>query len=659
MQLTRRRARVLRRFLAAIRQQGKGGETQWTSVRRLLLFLRWLVPVLIFLASALHEMALAWLLPRTSERFHSLLPVLVYGVTGSVAVWFGLGALLRIMGEREAAVRELQAAYEHLSRTHRRLLAMYDIGREIASAADMQRVLEIAARAPVSLLNARGASIFTFDEDNDRLHLDVALGLSDEYVRRLRAQVEAGIPADRCRSCEILRANVSGDCPLFQDMRDVAAREGIRSLACLPFGSGGKRDGILTAFFATPQAPPEHEMYTLSLVAAEIAGVLDSLRLRDRQMASMYALEHLGEAEENEEVLWQEVLRVTLSGWEVQRGVILIPTEQPSTYRWLAAGFDVEESPQLREAIVRVAESVMASHAPYVVPDVRAAAEFKALHGVGGLAAVPLLTGTDLLAVMVLLADQPGHFRAHHAPILLSIGYHAGLAVNNARLRARVEHLAVLEERYRISREIHDGLAQSLSLVGWRLDRARNLLERGEWDKLGKELVDIRAALRDAYQDVREAIDGLRLRIDHPEGLGGTLAEYAREFEARTGIHVRLNSNVPAGSIPQDVAMHLVRVVQEGLTNVRKHAAASQVEIHLTRLPGRVELEIVDDGQGFDPSVPRGRGHVGLSSMRERVRKLGGTFTLVSRPGAGTRISVVIPLPEAERVRLRRVANGT
>ncbi len=608
--------------------------------------LRWLVPVLIFLASALHELILAWLLPRTDARFHAWLPVLVYGVTGSIAVWFGLGALARNMQERERATRELREMYNHLAENHRRLLAMYDIGREIASAADLQHVLEMAARAPVSLLNARGSSVFTFDEAQDRLRLEMAWGLSDEYVRHLRKRVDAGVSVDRCRTCEVLEAKVSGDCPLFEGLKDVAKAEGIHSLACLPFGRRGRREGIITAYFDTPTPPPESEMYLLSVIAAEIAGTLESLRLRDHQMESMYALEHLAQEECNEEDLWQEILDITLRGWNVSQGVILIPQDGNGGYRWLARGLS-ESEPALREAVEEIARQVMKTRAPYIVPDMRATTtpSLKRLHPtVGGMVGIPLVTGIDILAVMVVFSQEPGYFRAHQAPFFLSIGYHAGLAINNARLRARVEHLAMIEERYRISREIHDGLAQTLSLIGWRLDRANSLLRRGEWKKLKEELEDIRAALRDAYQDVREAIDGLRMDIAHPLGLVGTLVEYAREFEKRTGIQVTVESNAQASAIPQDVGIHLLRIVQEGLTNVRKHANASRVTIYLMKSGEQVELEIVDDGRGFNPDIPRSRSHVGLSSMRERAHQLGGTFTLVSQPGAGTRISVVVPV---------------
>ncbi len=626
-----------------------------TPLLRALAVVRWLVPVLIFMASSLHEMILAWLLPRTDPRFHAWMPVIVYGVTGSVAVWWGVGVLIRTMEERERAVEELRSAYENLAETHRRLLAVYDIGREIASAADMGRVLEIAARAPVSLLNARGAGVFTFDEDRNRLHLEMVWGLSDEYVRQMRERVDLGLVADRCRSCEVLRANVSGDCPLFEGMKEIARREGIHSLACLPFGSGGRRDGILTAYFASPSPPSESEMYLLSVVAAEIASVLESLRLRDRQMTSMFALEQLVDVAEDETQLWQEMLDITLRAWNVQRGAILVPDESHTTFRWFPHGLE-GMSAATRERLSGLAARVLETRTPYVVPDTGTSGEFRALRDfAAGIAAIPLITGSDVLAIMILLADTPGHFRGHHVPFFLSIGYHAGLALSNTRLRAQIEHLAVLEERYRISREIHDGLAQSLSFIGWRIDRAGSMLRKKDWERLERELSEIRAALRDAYQDVREAIDGLRMPVEHPGGLAGSLAEYARDFEERTGIRVKVESSLEPEEIPPEISMHLLRVAQEALTNVRKHAQASQVSIRLIRKHNEVELDIEDDGRGFNPDAPRSRSHVGLLSMRERVHKLGGTFTLLSRPGAGTRISVVVPLVGSKAGVLERV----
>ena len=611
-----------------------------------ILYIRWLIPPFVFLASAIHEVILLYLLPRSNASYPLWVPVVVYGITGSIVGWWGLGRLARIAEERERAKAELQAAYDRLSETHRQLLAMHDIGREIASAEDLQHVLEVAARAPISLTNARGSTVVTFDEESDRLHLDVAWGLSETYLEKLRERVKSGIAAKRCSSCNVLTAHVDGNCPLFAGLEDVAKADGIHSLACLPFGRGEKREGIITAYFPHQEGPPEDHLQALNIVATEIANAIESARLRDRHMEALYALEHLTEDTLALEPLLFQILDITLLGWNVKRGGIFLleegrMTSLPRVFR----GLSNDPTDPVMVLAHNVARQSVRDGAPYIIPDTRLLpAPAPHPDDVRSVAAVPLLAGHETVGVLVMLSEAAGYFRAAHAPFFASIGYHAGLALNNTQLRSRLEHLAVLEERYRLSREIHDGLAQMLSVIGWRLDRAAMLLRRDDREALEHELEDIRQELRAAYLDVREAIDGLRMDINHPQGLVGALAEYVSDFADRTGIDAHFSWDGEMTGIPAHVGAQLLRIVQEGLTNVRKHAHARQVSVSLSRLPDAIELRIDDDGQGFDVTLPRDRSRVGLSSMRERVQKLHGEITIASQPGQGVHILVRVPL---------------
>ncbi len=626
--------------------RGKPGYTT-DQIYRWLLRGRWLVPAFIVAASALHEVILRLLQPLVPPAFHPWTPVLVYGFTGTVVTWLGLGYLAELIHARGKAETELRRAYEQLKETHRRLLAMHDIGREIAQAADMRQVLEVAARAPVKLANAKGATVLTFDEEHNRLHLEAAWGLSEQYLERFRERLNAGLVAERCRQCTMLEAHVSDDCPLFDGLQDLAVQEGIGSLACLPFGRGERRDGIITAYFSSPNGPPEDDVQLLAIVAAEIASVLESLRLRRQQVEALHEFEQVLDGQKDDVLLGQHLLHITLSVWDVDCGAL---------YRWengedrcaLVCLLPEDKTPPeaLAHLMKDTACQVRQTRAPYVIPDIQVVLNRSSGEGSiqGSIAGIPLLTGSDVLGAMVLVADTPGFFRAQHVAFLLSVGHYAGLVLTNARLQAQVEHMAVLEERYRLAREIHDGLAQSLTFIGWRLDRAAHLMQQGRWEVLETDLEDIRRALREAYLDVREAIDGLRLNLEHPEGLVGALREYIATFQARTGLYVTLDACVDPAVIPPEVAVHLLRIVQESLTNVRKHAQATRVWIQLTHENGYLVLCVVDNGRGFDLSAPRTREHVGLSSMRERAEKLNGTFHLESHPGVGTRVVVRVPL---------------
>jgi two-component system nitrate/nitrite sensor histidine kinase NarX len=156
----------------------------------------------------------------------------------------------------------------------------------------------------------------------------------------------------------------------------------------------------------------------------------------------------------------------------------------------------------------------------------------------------------------------------------------------------------------------------------------------------------MRAVTDDLYQDVRESISELRTRVSE-RGLPATVREYLDEYEDRHGITVSLQGEDAARGLPALTAFQLLRIIQEALANVRKHASARNAWITFGKPDGdRLELVVGDDGKGFDPQAVRdpSRKSFGLASMRERVESLGGQLTLESQPGQGTRVMVAIPV---------------
>lgn len=211
---------------------------------------------------------------------------------------------------------------------------------------------------------------------------------------------------------------------------------------------------------------------------------------------------------------------------------------------------------------------------------------------------------------------------------------------------------AVMDERARLSRELHDGLAQLVAFLLVRVDTVAGLVRADRRPEALAELERLRGAADDLYLDVREAIAGLRNRVDE-RGLLPVLKDYLDEFEERHGIPVAFETDDSTAPVPDLVGMHLFRIVQEALANVRKHAHATFVWVSL-RQPGEgtLQVEIKDDGIGFVPDqvIPSKPRSFGLASMRERAEVLGGTVRIESAAGSGTRVIVTIPLA-------RRVGN--
>jgi two-component system nitrate/nitrite sensor histidine kinase NarX len=222
----------------------------------------------------------------------------------------------------------------------------------------------------------------------------------------------------------------------------------------------------------------------------------------------------------------------------------------------------------------------------------------------------------------------------------------AAIAITSARLRARERQGAILAERDRIARELHDSLAQVLGANHLRL---RMLLARPDVTPVGRvagELEELAELNEEAYRDVREAILGLR-EASRSQGLLEALQAYLDKYAQQSGIAVELESALDGEpALPAASEIQLIRVIQEALTNVRKHARATRARVRLASAEaGTLTIVVEDDGRGFDPSASPARrdGGYGLETMRERMQLAGGSLRIDSQPGRGTRVIAIVP----------------
>jgi signal transduction histidine kinase len=210
---------------------------------------------------------------------------------------------------------------------------------------------------------------------------------------------------------------------------------------------------------------------------------------------------------------------------------------------------------------------------------------------------------------------------------------------------------AVMQERERLSRELHDGVAQLVAHLLLRLDTIKELVEANRQQETEAELERLHGVADEIYEDIGESIAGLRTNVQE-RGLVRALQDYVDQFEERHQIPTSLRTDRAADRLSPLVALQLFRFIQEALTNVRKHAAAQEATVTLTSNgPDQLKVVIADDGQGFTPgSQKNGKARpLGLTSMRERVEVLGGTFQVNSRPGSGTQVTAIIPIPRTRR----------
>lgn len=217
------------------------------------------------------------------------------------------------------------------------------------------------------------------------------------------------------------------------------------------------------------------------------------------------------------------------------------------------------------------------------------------------------------------------------------------------RLRLRLvrrNFAAVLSERMRLSRELHDTLLQSLVGVALQVEAVAHDLAPDT--PIRRRLTEIRRSIEAHIRETRQAIWDLRSSRLEARALGDALDESGRE--AVVGTDVRFSSVVTGAPrrCPADLETHLLRIGREAVANAARHAHASAIHVGLDYAPETVTLRVVDDGTGFEPASSGPVDHYGMFTMRERVEELGGRFTVVSGPGQGTCIEVVVPAPELE-----------
>ena len=235
---------------------------------------------------------------------------------------------------------------------------------------------------------------------------------------------------------------------------------------------------------------------------------------------------------------------------------------------------------------------------------------------------------------------EPRHWRPNEVELVESFVNRAAVALVNAHLHKQLEWAAALEERQRIAAEMHDGLAQTLSYTGHRIDHAAELAEAGRVQEVLDECHHIRDAIDQASREVRQSIASLQESPLPRRPLQDWLTEIAGEFTENGGPVATLVTRLTAPLfLPPSHVEQVLRVVQEALLNAGRHAQAQQIIISLERQGDQVTVMVEDDGRGFDVNSPPmdGRDHFGLSIMRARAARIGGQLEIDSSPGQGTR----------------------
>ena len=255
---------------------------------------------------------------------------------------------------------------------------------------------------------------------------------------------------------------------------------------------------------------------------------------------------------------------------------------------------------------------------------------------------VPLVAGVRTIGLVILEADVSNAYPSSVVFDVTGVTEPAAIRLEAALLFDDVRSLATNEERQRLAREIHDGVAQELVMVGYGIDNAQATLPEGA-EETAEELRTLRNEVTRVITELRLSLFELRSEVDRNGGLAAAIAEYARTLGTSAGLRVHFTFDESTARLPAATEAELLRIAQEAITNARKHAGASNLWVTCTVDPPYAEIEVSDDGKGFADDRPDGR--YGLTIMAERAERIRGRLKITPRHPSGTTVAVVLGSP--------------
>jgi signal transduction histidine kinase len=434
-----------------------------------------------------------------------------------------------------------------------------------------------------------------------------------------------------------------------------ALMQGMAAAVFIPLKTAEATVGLLHLAYRSRREFPEEDRGLLTTIA-EMAGsalqrasVMETLEQRvadrTRELTALYDVSAVASESLDLQATLERSLERALVAMQSAVGTIHLLDETEETLHLAAhqaippaAAVQMDFSmppPHLTDWVIQHGE-------PLVIPDLAAdpqAPPAAPMAGPRAYAGVPMQARRRVLGVLSVVRETGRQFNVEEMALLASIADQVAVAVENARLHQQAEQTAVMEERARLARELHDSVTQSLYSATLLADATRDFTEAGEWERVKHYLGRISETARQALKEMRLLLYELRPPIIGQEGLLEALSRRLDAVEGRAGVEVRLLATEWV-DLPAPVEETLYHIAQEALNNALKHAEATTVTVHLHGDADGVDLEVVDNGKGFDPNSVKRRGGMGLLSMRQRTEKMGGKLTILSAPGEGTRVKV-------------------
>jgi signal transduction histidine kinase len=565
--------------------------------------------------------------------------------------------------------------------------AVEDILASLASAGSLPEILARFADKLAKAVSASTCTIFGWNRQGDALTVLASyVAAGADLAERSGDYLWCSFPlADYPAQARLLDDRISRvihwDEPTLEETEKPFLRPvGLSSLLRLPMLRNQRAIGLieLCAVEGQPYRFGEEDVLLCQMLANQAALVIENAHLREevesRRLRTrlFHAISEALALEKDYQGITEHVVEFAQRLLDAELVFWIAPAADADRFTVVScAGRAASNSQSARvpSALLdwSLWKQVVQSKQPMVVPDVTGVAAWNSLgqpaevHGIRSLAAVPLLSGDETLAVLVACAGRPVAFVPEDVVLLSGVASRAVISIQNVELSAKLEaQYQVLrrislrmvnaqeEERRHLSRELHDELGQALTALKINLDLARRALPADAPAQVSSRLVEASSLAVSVLEKARSLSLKFHPAILDDLGLVSALRWEVDRYEQRTGQSVDFEADLSDVRLRPELEITIYRVVTEALTNVMRHAQAGHVRVLLRAGDGQIVAGVEDDGVGFDAAnwfdSPSERRSLGLIGMRERTGLLGGQLEVVSAPGCGTRVQAVFPV---------------
>jgi PAS domain S-box-containing protein len=584
--------------------------------------------------------------PRERPRFSAQLMVTV--IRDLAGQPQGLRWLFQDITERRQAQAEIQ-------QRNRELAALNTIANTINVTPDLTTCLTSALEQIIALLRVDGAECHLRDGHGEP-ELTAQYGLDAEFAavsKSFHLPPGTMVPGLSITGQTIVYLpDVQTDERFLR--REAARAAGYHSVLCVPLLGGQTSLGAVTLYSSAPREFTTYERTLLLTIGEQLGVAIERARLHQaeqqaRQIAETLRLAGLALSQSLDLGVVLETLLDYLARLVPYDSaqVFLVEEDTHLRVRATSTGEHWPEAEVLNQPAFAVSayanfHAVFKTRQSLLIPDTQTSAWELPLNleATRSWLGVPLIVSGAVIGLYALDKAQPGFFTQKHIQLAEALASPAAAAVQNAELFEQVR-----TGRERLGRELHDSLNQSLYSLSLLSEAGRRLIKTGNLPQVDECLSQLGKTAQQALKETRLLVHAWLPSPLKEEGLVGSLQRRLDMVERRAGLEANL---IVEGELTLPPAMEetLYLLILEALNNALKHAGADKVTVWLRVWNARLELEIMDNGRGFDPRQSSRRGGVGLASMRERAARLGGLFSLHSTPEQGTQIKVICPLPE-------------